>query len=152
MLHILTLFLTLQGAPAITIDVAGARSLALTAADLTALPRVEIKAEMEGEVHTFSGVAVAELLQRAGLKFGRSLRGPALAQYLLVEARDGYRVVYALTEFDSDFTSDTPILADRRDGQPLSAEDGPWRLILPREKRGARWVRQVTALSVKVAP
>ena len=34
------------------------------------------------------------------------------------------------------------LLADHRDGQPLSTAEGPLRLVVPDEKRHARWVRQ----------
>ena len=34
-----------------------------------------------------------------------SLRGHGLAQYVMVEARDHYRVVLAIVEFADDFTS-----------------------------------------------
>ncbi len=67
-------------------------------------------------------------------------------------ARDGYRAVYALAELDAAFTEAVVLLADRRDGQPLSSEEGPFRLVLPHEKRAARWVRQVIRLGVKAAP
>ena len=152
MLHILSLLIAAQlAASSIDVSVEGGQTLALSSADLAALPRVEMTALEGGRSRVFSGVPVSALLERAGLKFGRSLRGAALAQYVVAEGRDGYRVVYALTEFDADFTDQPAILADRKDGQALVADEGPWRLILPREKRGARWVRQVVSLRVRVA-
>jgi hypothetical protein len=39
----------------------------------------------------------------------------------------------------------------KRDGKPLSDKDGPFQLVVPGEKRGARWVRQVTALKIRQA-
>ena len=66
-----------------------------------------------------------------------------MALYLLVEAADGYRVIFALPELDPAFTERVVLLADHRDGQPLSTAEGPLRLVVPDEKRHARWVRQV---------
>ena len=40
------------------------------------------------------------------------------------------------------------LLADRRDGKPLEGSDGRLRLIIPHEKRYARWVRQIVAVSI----
>ena len=57
--------------------------------------------------------------------------------------RDGYRAVYALAELDPVFTDDRALVVDTRDGKPLSGEEGPLRMLLPEEKRPARWVRQV---------
>jgi DMSO/TMAO reductase YedYZ molybdopterin-dependent catalytic subunit len=40
------------------------------------------------------------------------------------------------------------ILAYRKDGADLDAACGPLRLVVPDEKRQARWVRQVAELEV----
>jgi hypothetical protein len=80
--------------------------------------------------------------------FGDSLRGKRLSSYLLVEAADGYRVVIALPELDPGFTDRVILLADNADGHPLDSKEGPFRIVIPGEKRMARWVRQVIALKV----
>lgn len=152
MLHTLALLALLQATPALVVEVDPAKPLALSASDLASLPRVELRAGGPDEPHVYAGVNVTDLLRRAGLLFGRTLRGPALAQYLLAEGGDGYRVVFGLTEFDPDFTDSLVVVADTMDGKPLPAGDGPLRLIVAREKRGARWVRGVKALRVKMAP
>jgi hypothetical protein len=71
--------------------------------------------------------------------------------YVLVEARDGYAAVFALPEFDAGFTDRVILLADHRDGHPLDTVEGPLRLVVPGEKRRARWVRQVTDIEVMSA-
>jgi hypothetical protein len=45
----------------------------------------------------------------------------------------------------------TLLLADQRDGKPLSEKEGPLRLVVPDEKREGRWVRQVISLKVQRA-
>jgi DMSO/TMAO reductase YedYZ molybdopterin-dependent catalytic subunit len=125
----------------------------LGAADLTALPRKSVEVKLhDGSMAKFEGVALIDVLQLAGVKFGESIRGARLATYLLVEAADGYRVVLALPELDPAFSDKQIILADRRDGKALTAPEGPLRLVVPDEKRQARWVRQVTALKIIRAP
>ena len=89
---------------------------------------------------------------RVGVPLGAELRGSNMAMYLLVEAADDYRVVFALPELDPAFTERVILLADRRDGQPLAAAEGPLRLVVPDEKRHARWVRQVRSCTVRRAP
>jgi hypothetical protein len=54
----------------------------------------------------------------------------------------------ALAEANSSFTDKLILLADRKDGGALTPGDGPFQLIVPDEKRPARWVRQVTRISV----
>jgi len=73
-----------------------------------------------------------------------------LASCLLVEAADGYRVVIALPELDTGFTDKQMVLAFVRDGKPLGEKEGPYRIVIPDEKRMARWVRQVTTLKIVV--
>jgi|GEM_PF-6478356 len=48
-------------------------------------------------------------------------------------------------------TSKTIKLADKRDGKPLDAKQGPWQIVATGELKHARWVRQVTALKVRLA-
>jgi len=99
---------------------------------------------------SFSGVPVAKILEKAGITFGESLRGKRLASCLLVEAADGYRVVIALPELDPGFTDKQILLVDKRETHPLDDDDkeGPYRIVIPDEKRMARWVRQVKTLKI----
>lgn len=100
----------------------------------------------------FSGVALGELLRLVDVPRGDSLRGPALATYVLIEAADGYRALFALAELDAGFTDRLFLLADRKDGAALTPKDGPFQLIVPDEKRPARWVRQVRRVRVVQVP
>ncbi|RZK46898.1 MAG: hypothetical protein EOO59_18595, partial [Hymenobacter sp.] len=106
----------------------------LTAADLAALPRREqTTTDKDGNKHTYQGWALAEVLHLAGAPAGKGIHGPVLAEALVASAADGYQAVYALPEVDSDFAPQTILLADRRDGQPLPAHDGPYQVIVPLE-------------------
>src|SRR5262249_30592556 len=102
-----------------------------------------------GNEATYEGVALAEILREAKVTLGKDLRGPLLANCLLVEAPDGYRVVLALPEVDPDLTDRVVLLADRKDGNPLGADEGPYRLIVPTDRRNMRWVKQVARISVQ---
>ncbi len=123
--------------------------LRLTAAELGRLPRQTLTAMAhDGKASRYEGVALIEVLKKAGLPTGNELRGKAVAIYVVVEAADGYHAVFALAELDSSFTDRVILLADHRDGQALSAREGPLQMIVPGEKKHARWVRQVTALRI----
>jgi hypothetical protein len=76
------------------------------------------------------------------------MKGKRLTNCLLVEAADGYRAVIALPELDPAFTDKQTILALLRNGKPVDEKEGPYRIIMPDEKRMARWVRQVTTLKI----
>jgi DMSO/TMAO reductase YedYZ molybdopterin-dependent catalytic subunit len=136
------------------LSIAGAVEQPLTfhASDLATLSRQTLQVrDHEGRESVFEGVALVELLQRAGVPLGKDLRGDRMVTYVLVGAVDGYRVVFALPEIDPAFSDRLILLADRRDQQPLSAQEGPLRLVVPGEKRQARWVRQVTSVTVRRA-
>lgn len=127
-------------------------SVTVTAAEFSKLPRTEFRGkDHDGQEHTYTGVPVAALLSRVDAPMGAQLRGRALASYLLAEAVDGYRVVFALPELDSIFTKQVIFVADRRDGQPLPDQQGPYRIVVPQETKQARWIRQLTVLKVKSA-
>ncbi|HST52007.1 MAG TPA: molybdopterin-dependent oxidoreductase [Pyrinomonadaceae bacterium] len=126
------------------------KPLGLTAGDLSKLPRRSIKAkDHDGKEYTFEGVELVEVLRLAGVGFGEHLRGKAVANYLLVEASDGYKAVFALPEVDPEYSERVVLLADKRDGAALAPAEGPFRIIVEGEKRHARWVRQVTKLTIR---
>jgi DMSO/TMAO reductase YedYZ molybdopterin-dependent catalytic subunit len=123
--------------------------LALSAADLAKLKHQTVRAKRHDGVESqFEGVPLGDILAQAGVPVGKDLRGAAMALYLVVEASDGYRAVFALAELDPAFTDRVILLVDRRDGQPLSSRDGPLQIVVPGEKKHARWVRQVIKLKV----
>jgi len=131
------------------VDGAVEHNLKLSLSDLARFPRQSVRVTDEvGKESLFDGVLVAEILKSAGVTFGRELRGKKLADYLLVETRDGYRVVFALPEFDASFKQNLVLVAHTRDGGPLTESDGQLRLIIPSEKRYARSVRHLVALHV----
>jgi hypothetical protein len=121
--------------------------LKLTVADLAAMPRSTAKVpNPAGGDYTYEGVSLAEVMKRAGAPNGGSLRGNALASYILAKASDGYQVVFTLGEIDASF-GNTPILvADHRDGAPLSGNQGALRLVVPNDHEGARSVRMLETL------
>jgi DMSO/TMAO reductase YedYZ molybdopterin-dependent catalytic subunit len=127
--------------------------LKLTRADLDKFARQSVRAkDHDGKEYKYEGVAIIDILQKAGLKFGDALRGKALAAYLLAEAADGYQAVFALPEFDPPANDRMILLADRRDGGALPTAAAPLQIIVPGDKTHARWVRQVKSLTILRAP
>ncbi len=134
------------------VKVAGAVTtpLVLTAADLKGLPRKTVRVENEHaqKAEVYEGVLVQDILKKAGATMGAKLRGPAMATYVLAEAADDYRVVFSLTEFDSEFQDSEILLADTVDGAPIPSDQGPFRLVVPHDKRPARWIKMLKSLTV----
>ena len=128
--------------------------LVLTAADLKSMPRKTVRVENEHaqKAEVYGGVLVQDILKKAGATMGPKLRGPAMATYVVAEAADDYRVVFSLTEFDSEFQDSEILLADTVDGAPIPADQGPFRLVAPHDRRPARWIKMLKSLTVVVAP
>src|SRR5262245_40478992 len=120
--------------------------------DLVGLPRDTVSVSFHGgPAELFAGVPLRTLLERAGLPPGGA-HGPALAQYVVVECRDGYRVVFGLADLDASIAAQRLLLADSTQGHALSGNDGRWRLIVGGDLRAARSARQVTTIRVREAP
>lgn len=117
--------------------------------DFAKLPPVHVSAtDHGGEKHEYEGVHLRDLLTQVGVAKGASLRGKELGNYVLAEAADGYRVLFSLAELDPDFTGTQVVVTLKVDGQPLTPGDGPVRLVVPGDKRQARWVRMLTTISI----
>jgi len=121
--------------------------LTLTKADLAKMPRTSVTVSANGEDTTYEGVLLYEILKQAGAPVDKQLTGKALASYVVADARDGYEVVYALAEFDPSFTDHKVIVADTVNGKPLFEYQGPFRLVVPYEKKGARSIRMLEKLT-----
>lgn len=122
----------------------------LTTADLKKMPRAKLSVANPHSQKTevLEVVSLEELLRRAGVAHGDDLRGPALATYVLAEGKDGYQVIFSLAELDSAFMESEVIVADTIDGAPLGPNLGPFRLVAPRDKRPARWLRMLNSITV----
>lgn len=132
-----------------------ATPLSLSAKELKAMPRTTLKVlnPHENKEETYEGVAVQELLRRAGVPQNEKLRSAAMASYVLAEASDGYAVLYSLAELDAGFQNSEVIVADTMNGLPLSEKQGPFKMVAPHDKRPARWIRMLKSLTVvTVAP
>ena len=126
-----------------------ATPLSLTADDLAKMPRESASVPApDGTKIVYEGVNLRAVLQKAGAPFGKKLRGKVLTTYVLAKAMDGYQVIFTLGELDADFGNETVLLADKRDGKPLPDKQGPFRLVCPNDKEGARSVRMLETLEV----
>jgi len=91
----------------------------------------EGQAEYQGEV-----LPGRVCLERAGFRA------------LGVQATVTGKGVVAYDELDDDFAAETVLIVDSTDGQPLSPNQGPLRLVVPGDKRQARWVRMLKSITI----
>jgi DMSO/TMAO reductase YedYZ molybdopterin-dependent catalytic subunit len=125
-----------------------ATPLNISAAELDAMPRESIElTEDDGAKFKYEGVAIQEILKKAGIPMG-AIRGKNLAAYVLASAKDGYQVVFSLGELDPTFGNEKVLIVDKRDGKPLFAYQGPLRLVVAGDKAGARDVRMLEKIEL----
>ncbi|HLI65827.1 MAG TPA: molybdopterin-dependent oxidoreductase [Caulobacteraceae bacterium] len=138
--------------PAAAQDVAvsglAGQAVTLSPADIAALPHVMLTVTVEGQTHAYRGVPLADILARVGAPAGKTLKGPDLADVVLVTAKDGYVVALSLADTDPMVRRDQIILADASDGAPLPDGVGPYRLVVEGDQRGARMARMVVSIAV----
>lgn len=138
--------------PFVTVEGEVNAPLKLYASDLAKMPHAEASIrDRDGKSHVYSGVPLPEILKMAGVSMGKDLRGENLSKYLLVRAADGYEVIFSLAELDSSFTNRVVLLADQLEGKPLPSGMGPFRIIVPGEKKPARCIFEVTQLIIAFA-
>jgi Oxidoreductase molybdopterin binding domain len=115
-----------------------------------------IQYSSRGQQHTCNCVPLLSVLNAAGMQSELKMNpnaDPKTKNYelriaVVVEGSDGYVVAFSLAELLADIGNRHAWLALDMDGQPLSARDGPVRLIVPDDGKPARWVRGVQTISV----
>lgn len=123
----------------------------LTAGDLYQMSQQTVKTTDHGTAVTFEGALLSDVLARVRTPAGEAFNKTVVSYYVIVEAADGYKAVFSWAEIDPTFTDRKVYVVTKRDGKPLSNKDGPFELIVPGEKRNSRWVRQMTALTIRQA-
>jgi len=136
---------------AVAVEGLGGTRVTLSVSDLSKLPRRTIKATDHGAPVKFEGVLLKHLLAEVDQPTGEKFQSTAASYYVVVEGKDGYCATFAWAELDPTITDKSVYLVTKRDGKPLPDKDGPFQLVVPDEKRAARWVRQVTTVRIQDA-
>ena len=134
------------------VTVAGRDSMVLTPADLKALPRAKATFTAHGKSITYEGAVLNAALKQAGVVSGDRLMGRYLNQVVVAKGSDGFTASYSLGETDPIYRANPVIIADSKDGQPLDAKEGPYRLVVDGDLRPGRSVRMLATVEVKAVP
>jgi Oxidoreductase molybdopterin binding domain len=138
----------------LTIRTYDGKTLTLSPTDLAALPHKSVavfNAHSKAN-ETYSGVPLADLLSKVGVPLGESVRGKLFLIGIVAQGTDSYGVLYSLAEVDPAIHTGDVIVADTLNGQKLG-KDGAFKMVSSEDRRPARWVRNLTSVSVvKVEP
>ncbi len=135
------------------------KTITLTPAGFAKLPQATVhdKIPHTDQDAAYEGVLLHELLQAAGVAFkdpaapDKELPPGLRTAYVLVEAADGYQVVFSIPEIHPGLGGREVLLANRVNGEPLSEKLAPYQVIVPGSDLHARWIRQVTRIMVQSA-
>jgi len=134
----------------LTVQVEGQKPLIFTASAVARLPRQTLRArDHSGMEINFAGVLLRDLLTKAGEPLGEALAKDRLTTVVLVTGADGHRVAFSLAELDAGYGNQKVLVADEVAGLKFKPEHGPWRLVVPGDRRHGRWVRQVIRIQVR---
>jgi hypothetical protein len=138
----------------LTIKTYEGKTLNFSSEELAALPHKQVAVfnAHSKTNETYSGVLLADLLSKAGVPLGENVRGKLFMLGVVAQGTDNYSVLYSLAEVDPSIHTGDVIVADAVDGKKLE-KDGMFKMVSSEEKRPARWVRNLTSISVvQVAP
>ena len=99
---------------------------------------------------TYSGVALGDVLAKAGFVADKSTQKTMLHSFVTAEGTDKYWVLYSATEVEASEHVGDVIVATSMDGKALGA-DGALKLVSTEDEKPQRWVRNLTAITLKSA-
>lgn len=119
-------------------------------AKLQAMPHQEIQVSFDtehgAEQAGFTGVPLWALIGQAG-GIDDKAKGAVLRHTIKITGRDGYFVVLSTGEIAPDFGAKGALIAYQRTGEAPGANG--FRLVMPGDKRGGRYVRDVVAIDIE---
>lgn len=145
---ICSFFVCLEASGQIVLRIDDKPPVPIAAADLAKLPRHTAVLNDHGKQVNYEGALLHDVLAQGGIDFSKELRGKQLSSYVAASASDGYEVVFALAEFDPTIVESDIIVANKREGQPLAAREGPLRIVVPHDKRPTRSLRMLQEIDV----
>lgn len=125
------------------------KSITLTPEEFAALPHKAVSVfNAHSKINeTYSGVQLADLLAKVGVPLGEQVKGKLFLTGVVAEGTDKYDVLYALAEIDPSIHAGDVIVADSVDNHKLE-KDGAFKIVSTEERRPARWVRNLTLITV----
>ena len=135
----------------LTLTVDG-KATVLTVADLQAMPQKSVTVHNEHTKvdETYSGVLLGDLLAKYGFPVEQMTHRKMLRSYVVAEGTDKYWVLYSATEIEGSEHRGDVLVAVAMNGKPLG-EDGQLKLVASEDKRPERWVRNLSAITLKSA-
>ncbi len=138
-----------QLSTALTVS-SGDRHVTLSLMELQAMPQTSVTVlnAHSQQQETYSGPLVSEVLAKAGVVLGgAATEHDVLRSYVVATGTDGYFVVFSGAELQGALHKGQFLVAIAKAGQSLK-ENGAFQVIDPLDVKPARWVRNLSRLTV----
>ena len=129
--------------------IVGDQTATFSLADLQAMPQrtLTVHNGHSNVDETYRGVGLSDLLLKYGFNMENGGPRKIYHSYVRAEGTDKYYVVYSVSELEPMLHTGDSIIALTMDGKPLT-DDGQFKMVVAGEKRPARWVTNLTTLTV----
>lgn len=93
-------------------------------------------------------LSLLQIVKASSIKTDPDRKNHAVCFAVIVRARDGYSACFSLAELQPDLGGRAAWVALDQDEKPLSPMEGPVKLVVPDDKKPARWVHAITSIVV----
>jgi molybdate transport system substrate-binding protein len=100
---------------------------------------------------SFTGVYLRDLLDTAELNYNPDVKNDTLSLFIVATGSDKYQAIVTYGDIDPNFGNQPVMVAYAQDGKPLTDTD-PFRLVVPGDQHGGRYVSNLVSLEVRRAP
>ncbi len=137
-------------APLLELQLPNGESKTFSREDLEGLPQVEMTRKTSGQPdRIYTGPSVESIFVKGGVISGeKTMKSPSLTFAFSAIGADGHTVAMSVPEVDSSISEGKVIIALQRDHAALSGEEGPLRLIVEKDLRPVRWVKNLARIVV----
>ena len=128
---------------------ANGKSTTLTVDDIKAMPQRTLRVHNghNNQDETYTGVGLDDLLAKYGVSLANGNAHKVYHSYIKAEGTDKYWVLYSASELIPEMHTFDAIVAISVNGEPIKA-DGEFRIIAGGDRRPARWVNNLSALTI----
>ncbi len=128
---------------------ASGKTSTLSLADLQAMPQrtIVVHNGHSNVDESYTGVGLSDLLTKCGYTLENNGAKKVYHSYVRAEGTDKYFVLYSAAELEPGLHTGDAIVALTVNGKPLT-EDGQFKFVAEGEKKPARWVTNLSSLTI----
>ncbi|RYX85050.1 hypothetical protein EON83_07325 [bacterium] len=114
----------------------------------TVAPVQTIKTTLKGKPYTVRGVPLWALVTASAPKLDSKSKHSEARFVVLARGKDGYTASFAYPDLMPDTGNKAVFIVWEANGKPLSTKEGPFRLVVPTDKKPMRWAYNLTSIEI----